>query len=74
MSLTRAQIQEKTYLLLKAYRDSLAPSDPELPVIQAWVDWRDEVIDNSDANKTLMKSGPGSNPIGNPPPPPGSPA
>jgi hypothetical protein len=74
MALTRAQIEAKTYLGIKAYRNSLAPSDPEIPVIDAWIANADIQIDMADEWKSNIKAAIGSNPPGPPPPPPGLPA
>lgn len=62
---------DASLLSLTAYKNGLAPSDPDLPSATAHVQYRHDLDDYGKSCTNLAKAGPGSNPIGNPPPPPG---
>lgn len=70
MSWTHSQKMAATLINLTQYKNALPPGDPDLPKAQEHVDYRNDLIAYGDSVKTLAKAGPGSNPPGNPPPPP----
>ena len=70
--MTYAQKMAATLKDLKTYKLGLPPGDPDIAIAQAHIDWREARIAWNSADQTLMRVGPGSNPPGNPPPPPGA--
>ncbi len=71
MPLTIPQINALSISDLEVERDRYMTSNPEYTRLQNWITWRTTSIGVMDTNKSMLLSGPGSNPLGNPPPPPG---
>ena len=72
MSWTYSQKMAATAVALQSYRNGLPPGDPEIPTIDTHLQYRTDLNNYGNDVKNASKLGPGSNPPGNPPPPPGS--
>lgn len=70
MSWTHEQKMAASIISITQYKNSLSPSDPDYAKAVEHVQWRNDRIAWDDTDKLAMKNGPGSNPPGNPPPPP----
>lgn len=72
MAWTEEQIKGASIITITQYKNTLSPTDSDYEAVVAEVNWRNARIAWNDADKLKMKNGPGSNPPGNPPPPPGA--